>query len=518
MFRFGQKSILFISCLVLIITVYLLIWRPDYNFFDGGLITVILLSLFIKDDTVTSWMGIICTLVVLTVAFLPHKNPNVAEVFIEHFFSLILVIGTTMLVLFVKRLYRTLEADENQLTALFKHANEGIILTNQQGEIVLANPEAERLFGYSAEEMLNQKIEMLIPRRFTGQHVQHRSNFAKKPTDRKMGTGMALFALRKDGSEFAVEVSLSHFNQGRERYVLAFIIDVTLRKESENNLLAQKKQLEELTQSMQALNTDLEQKVDERTKNLQSAMQQLETSQSELEEALAKEKELSEIKSRFVSMASHEFRTPLSAILSSAALIGKYTQTDDQPRREKHVNKIREAVKHLNELLEDFLSLGRIEEGKVQISLEVIPLQGFMAETSEEVQGLLKQGQTLQCSVDPHLQIIADRRLLKHIFVNLLTNASKFSPVEAPITWTISRHENQVICTVADRGMGIPAEDKAYLFTSFFRGKNVTNIQGTGLGLHIVKRYVDMLDGTIEVDSELGKGTTITITFPNNIA
>lgn len=516
MFRFGHRQILFASFIILLVTVFLLIWRPDYNFFDGGLITVILLTLFIKDETITSWMGVICTVVVVTVAFLPHKNPNPAEVFIEHFFSLILVIGTTLLVIFVKRLYRTLEAEENQLTALIQHATEGIILTNEDGLIILANPEAENLFGYTSEEMLRKPIETLIPSRFREKHVGHRKNFNKQPADRKMGSGMALFALRKDGTEFPVEVSLSHFKQGYDKFVLAFVVDITMRKESEDRLLAQKQQLEELTRSMQRLNQDLEQKVDERTRNLQDALQQLEISQQELEEALHKEKELNEIKSRFVSMASHEFRTPLSAILSSAALIKKYEQTEDQQKREKHVQKIRDAVKHLNELLEDFLSLGRIEEGKVNIHPEDIPLASLMQETREEVQGLLKKGQHIDISVDAALVILTDKRLLKHIFVNLLTNAIKFSPENSPISWVANKMGENIRMEVADQGMGIPKEDQHYLFSSFFRAKNVTNIQGTGLGLHIVKRYVDMLSGNIQVESELGKGTSIIISFPNH--
>lgn len=373
MFHFGQRQTLIISIFIMLVTACLLVWRPDYNFFDGGLITAILLTIFIKKDAPTRIMGIACTVLVVVIACLPHKNPNLAEVFIEHFFSLILVISSTMLVLFLKRLYRT----------------------------------------------------------------------------------------------------------------------------------------------MQELNQALEKEVEKRTANLELALSHLASSQAELKDALEKEKELNEIKSRFVSMASHEFRTPLSAILSSAALIAKYPNTDEQPRREKHVGKIRESVIHLNELLEDTLSLGRIEEGKVHVHPEVISLSAFAQETADEVQGLLKPGQILQPDVQANLQVISDKRLLKHIFVNLLTNAIKFSPAGTSIGWKLWEQNGQIWAEVADQGMGIPEEDKAYLFSSFFRARNVTNIQGTGLGLHIVKRYVDMLHGEIGVASELNKGTTISINFPN---
>ncbi|UYQ91894.1 PAS domain-containing sensor histidine kinase [Chitinophaga horti] len=505
-----------IAVFILVITTYLLVWRPDYNFFDGGLMTAILLTMFIKKDAATHWMGAACTVIVVVIACLPHRNPDYAEVFIEHFFSLILVVSATLLTLFVKRLYRTLEADENQLDALFRNATEGIILTNSKGRIVLANPEVERLFGYPSNEILGKDIEILIPKRYYHSHVHQRNHYMHQPLSRPMGHGLKLFGLRKDGSEFPVEVSLSHFRQSSEDFVLAFVMDITTRRQAENEQLEQKKQLEQMAGEMQQLNQELERKVESRTNNLHEAMKQLELSQTELRDALDKEKELGEIKSRFVSMASHEFRTPLSAILSSAALIGKYTTTGDQEKREKHVHKIREAVKHLNELLEDFLSLGRIEEGKIQTTTAYLDLQSFISDTAEEVQGLLKPGQVLHRSLRGTTGFITDKRLLKHIFVNLLTNASKFSPADSPIDWQIWLQDDRIYATVTDRGMGIPDEDKPYLFSSFFRARNVTNIQGTGLGLHIVKRYVDMLQGSIEVDSEHGEGTTIRLSFPNH--
>ncbi|WP_295116981.1 PAS domain-containing sensor histidine kinase [uncultured Chitinophaga sp.] len=516
MFRFGQQQILAIAVFILVITTYLLVWRPDYNFFDGGLMTAILLTMFIKKDAATHWMGAACTIIVIVIACLPHRNPDYAEVFIEHFFSLILVISATLLTLFVKRLYRTLEADENQLDALFRNATEGIILTNSKGRIVLANPEVEKLFGYASEELLGKDIETLIPKRYYKSHVTQRSEYMHKPVSRPMGHGVNLFGLRKDGSEFPVEVSLSHFRQASEDFVLAFVMDITMRKIAENEQLEQKKQLETMAAEMQLLNQELERKVESRTNNLHEAMKQLELSQTELQDALHKEKELGEIKSRFVSMASHEFRTPLSAILSSAALIGKYTTTGDQDKREKHVHKIKESVKHLNELLEDFLSLGRIEEGKIQSKPTYLDLQTFISETADEVQGLLKPGQILHKELRGTTGFVTDKRLLKHIFVNLLTNASKFSPANTPITWQVWQDDGHIKARVSDKGMGIPEEDKPYLFSSFFRARNVTNIQGTGLGLHIVKRYVDMLDGEIIIDSKNGEGTSIQLSFPNH--
>jgi len=405
--------------------------------------------------------------------------------------------------------------DRAHMTSLFENATEGIILTNGQGHIVLANPAAERMFGYSANELEDLPVEVLIPGNFRPGHQALREGFHKKPSNRSMGAGRDLFALKKNGEEFPVEISLSHYKKNNELFVIAFIVDITLRKEVEQNLVKKQTELEKVTFEIRKLNTELEKKVDERTHILQEALEKLEQSQTELHEALDKEKMLNEIKSRFVSMASHEFRTPLSAVLSSASLISKYTKEDDQGKRDKHIDRIKDSVKHLNDILEDFLSLGKLDEGRISADPHEFNLPEMITETLADLKVVLKPGQKFNFKYEGEEKINADKKLLRNILINLLSNAAKFSEEDSPITISVKSDNEINTITVTDKGLGISTKDQEHLFTMFYRASNVTNIQGTGLGLHIVKRYLDLINGNVNLQSTLGKGTSITITFPN---
>src|SRR6185437_754610 len=378
---------------------------------------------------------------------------------------------------------------------------------------------AYRLFQYEHGELLNQTIDILIPQRFHARHVADREGFYQHPGNRTMGHGRDLFARRKDGSEFPVEVSLSYYRQKNVLYVIAFIVDITERKKAERDLLQKQEQLRRVSEDIGKLNTELETKVEQRTLILREALQELEKSQGELSEALSKEKELSEIKSRFVSMASHEFRTPLSTVLSSAALLGKYQQAEDQEKRDRHIKRIKDAVKHLNTLLEDFLSLGKLEEGKIKAEPASFAVREFLEEVVEEMRPLAKDDQRIDLVYSGTDGFVSDKRLLKNILINLLSNAVKFSPEGAAIRLeAVHTAEGGLSVSVQDEGIGISAEDRQHLFSSFFRGANALNIEGTGLGLHIVQRYVELLGGTIGLESELGKGTCVRVAIPGQPA
>lgn len=406
-----------------------------------------------------------------------------------------------------------MEFDISHITSLFENATEGFVVTDVHATIILVNPSACRMFNYAPEELVGQKIELLIPKEYRATHVHLRDGFYKDPQNRVMGHGRDLHGQKKNGHTFPVEVSLSTYLQNEERFVIAFIIDITHRKQIEQNMITQQQQLEKMASEMRQMNAELEAKVEERTIILKEALQKLEHSQEELSEALDKERQLNEIKSRFVSMASHEFRTPLSTILSSASLLGRYTTSEEQEKRNKHIDKIKSSVKHLNDLLEDFLSLGKLDEGKVTVNVQEFDLKEMLADTIDEMKGLIKKEQQVIFDFSGHEMVHSDKKLVKNILINLMSNAIKFSDDRGKI-YINSQVGDYAVITVRDEGIGIPADDQEHLFSSFYRGKNVVNIQGTGLGLHIVKRYVDLLCGTIELKSELGKGTAITFTIP----
>ena len=370
--------------------------------------------------------------------------------------------------------------------ALFNNAAIGIIIADDRGEIVEINEFALNQFSYAKEELVGQKIEILIPRRYAERHIKHRDNYSSNAHSRPMGTGMDLFAIKKDGTEFPVEVSLSPYQSKNGKFAIAFVSDISIRKESEQALLD--------------LNAELEEKVNERTQSLS--------------DALEKEKELNELKSRFVSMASHEFRTPLSTVLSSAYLVSKYTTGEEQPQRDKHIQRIVSSVNMLTDILNDFLSVGKIEEGKIQVRFAEFDIKDFMHQLEAEMHPIFKKDQKINYShIGPEI-VMLDPTMLKHIVMNLVSNAIKFSSEGAVIEVKTETKENgDVLLAIKDNGMGIPTEDQEHLFERFFRGGNVTNIQGTGLGLHIVTKYVELMNGTITCNSKENEGTEFLIIF-----
>ncbi len=237
--------------------------------------------------------------------------------------------------------------------------------------------------------------------------------------------------------------------------------------------------------------------------------------EAEMLNALKKERELGELKSRFVSMASHEFRTPLSTILSSANLIARQNEPGKEEQRLKNVERIKSSVRNLVDILNEFLSLGRLEEGKVSVNPEAFDLVKFMEAIVQELEHAQKPGQQVRINAQqPRIPVMLDKQFVRNIFLNLLSNALKYSPEGKPVDIVLQQQPTTVRVQIADQGVGIPEDEHKHLFDLFFRARNATNIQGTGLGLPIVKKYIDLMQGDIAVVSRLESGTTFTVTLP----
>jgi signal transduction histidine kinase len=321
-----------------------------------------------------------------------------------------------------------------------------------------------------------------------------------------MGMGRDLYGITKKGKEIPLEISLSSYTNEEGVFSIAFISDITSRLEVQNKLREQRL-------ALAAMNEEMEKKVIERTAKLQETMAKLEASKDKLTDALSKEKDLGELKSSFVSMASHEFRTPLSTILSSASLLAKYKFTEDQEKRDKHVQRIKSSVINLTNILNEFLSLGKIEEGRIKAHFSVFNIKEFIDQQCQEMAALFKQGQQIEYVHIGKEMVTLDENLFKNVLINLLSNATKFSSENKKIYINVNASDSELIFIIRDEGIGISEKDQQHLFEIFFRAKNALNIAGTGLGLHIVARYAEMMNGTISIKSTLGEGTEITIKF-----
>ncbi len=398
---------------------------------------------------------------------------------------------------------------------IFQSSVEAIIMVDKDGKILLANPVSERMFGYDPGGLLGMVIEDLLPDHLRKRHVGYRHSFNENPEPRPMGMGRDLIAKRKDGLEFQVAVSLSYAKIDGMLMVMAFVSDITERKKAEEALKRSEEQL-------LVYASELEKKVQSRTEDLNSTINALENevvvrkrAEEDAHKALDRERELNDLKSKFVSIASHEFRTPLSTVLSSASLIDQYNNRGEIDKVTKHVLRIKSSVNNLTSILNDFLSLGKLEEGKIDVIKESILVEEFLKEVYEEIISTLKTGQKLQgfCA-DGQAEVFTDVRILRNILFNLISNATKYSDEGKEIRIECKPEDNGVVFRICDEGIGIPKEDQKHMFDRFFRASNAGNVQGTGLGLNIVKRYVDLLGGRISFTSEYGKGSIFTLWIP----
>ncbi len=342
------------------------------------------------------------------------------------------------------------------------------------------NKEAVRNTGYSLDE-----FKKMTPLDIKPEH--NRSGFQKLIAP-LMGEnqGKVKFETlhqRKNGTTYPVEVQLQSSMMGARQVFVAIILDITERK---------------------SYTEKLEKTVEERTRQLTVA--------------LSREKELNELKTRFLSLVSHEFKTPLSSILTSITLLGKYTLSEQQDKRDKHVSTIRSKVKYLDNILNDFLSVERLDSGKYNYKVEAFPISKIVNEVVYDANMLLKNGQKIRYpeNIDD-LIINFDEKTLELALSNLIHNAIKYSPEDSTIDLQVAKKDQAWTIQVIDNGIGIPKKDQKHIFNRYFRAENAVLTQGTGIGLNIARQHLENLGATLEFTSEESKGSVFTVKIPQNI-
>ncbi|MEE1898245.1 PAS domain-containing sensor histidine kinase [Flavobacterium rakeshii] len=392
--------------------------------------------------------------------------------------------------------------DQVLLNAIIENAIDGIITINQHGVIELINPSACKLFLYTPEEIIGQNISVLIPSTLKEKYSSWIRSFSRSSrTNRVRSANKELIGYKKDGSVFPFRLGISEIKLGDKRIFTGFVHDLSYQKEAENKLLLYTQHLEELVKA--------------RTISLDETIDALIDAKEEISTALEKEKKAGQLKSRLLSMASHEFRTPLSTIQLSTSLIQRYAENLEESKIENHVYKIKSAISNLKTILDDFLQLEKAESNKVTVSPSRFEIDVFIKEIIDELQVLAKKEQKIIGSHTGKAKLVKlDVNLLKNCIINLVANSIKYSGEETSIEINTSVTQNNIIITVKDNGIGIPDEDQEHLFEAFFRAHNTGSIPGTGLGLHIVARYVKLMGGTISCKSEVNEGTLFTIQFP----
>ena len=382
--------------------------------------------------------------------------------------TIIGVLGTYVDITARKEAESALRTSEEKFRQLIESAPIAIIITDPNGYIVLVNQAAEKLLGYERQALIGQLVEVLVPDAAQGIHPQHRIDYIAAAEKRRPAV-MELAARRKDGTVFPVDLQLSYIDIAPTQLVMSFVIDSTQRKQAE----------------------------------------------AALKLALAQEKELGELKSRFVSMASHEFRTPLAAILATTETLSYYRTKMAPEQIDSRLAKIRQQVIYMKAIMEDVLQLARMQSGRV----EFMPIQGDFAALCQEIMEefesqSLYRGRLIYASTVAPLLANFDPHLMRQVINNLVLNALKYSAAEKTVHIALLDEANQLTLRVTDEGIGIPPNDLKHLFEPFHRATNVGSISGTGLGLSIAKQAIELHQGTITPVSQVGLGTTFTVVLP----
>lgn len=357
---------------------------------------------------------------------------------------------------------------------LVESAPDPMVVVGSDGRIALLNSQAERLFRYEHEELLGTPVEMLVSERFREGYRAHRGRYFADPLVRPMGAELDLYGVRKDGTEFPVEISLSPIETEEGVMISAAIRDVTERRRAQAEL-------------QRALAWE--------------------------REAAARLRELDRLKDEFLTTVSHELRTPLTSIAAfSEVLLLTERELDDATRAEV-TERISNNASQMGAMIEQLLDYSRLQADKVTLTPAPLPVRDAVM-SSVEAAAVLLGSRKLAIDIPVELEAFADERGFQRILVNLLTNAAKFSPDGSVIRLTGGRADNHAVLSVQDEGIGISPEDQTRIFERFYQSTTVSGRLGTGVGLSIVKRYVELHGGRVWVESEPGVGSTFSFTLP----
>ena len=406
------------------------------------------------------------------------------------------------------------KSDEVFYKICFDSLQEGICVANQDGIIIMNNFAIEEIFGYDEGELLGKKIELLMPEANRESHRTFYDAYLKNHKNRKIAKGREFFGLHKNGSILDLEIGLNYFELNGEIYAKALVSEISARKRRENRIRAYSRTLEDEVKKGTNQLTNVVRELERSNKMLKDEIKERILAEKKSKKALEKEKEFNLMQTKFVSLASHEFKTPLSGILTSAGLIEKYNQRQPHEKIENHVKTIKTLVYQLNTILDDFLYLERVESDDYVFQISQFKMCDLVSSIVKDSQPLLKEGQwidVIQCN-NP-VDILHDQKVIGIVIRNVLYNAIKYSLSHSKIEMKIELND-QLTIRIRDWGIGIPKEAEDHVFDRFYRARNALPIQGTGIGLNIVKRHMNKLNGSIEIQSEENKGTIVILKLP----
>ncbi|MFD1314840.1 PAS domain-containing sensor histidine kinase [Namhaeicola litoreus] len=406
------------------------------------------------------------------------------------------------------------ENDQKLCIQCFDTMLEGICIIDQSGKIIRNNKSFEEIFGFDRDELIDQSIDILIPIESRKLHQEHLRNFYKSPVTFKKRQGREFRALKKDGSSVYVEIGLNQLEFNGNVYTKTSVTDISNRKQKEFEIVGLNRELKGAVAKQTLELRKLVSELQKSNKALVKEVKQKELAEIQAKQALKKEKELHLLQTKFLSMVSHEFKTPLSGMLTSISLIKKYTENLNQAPLDKHIETINRLIFQLNNVLNDFLFLEKSDSYKMVYTKLEFDICELIHEANQDLENILKSGQYIEFECpEKEIIIYQDRTIVDFIYRNLLSNAIKYSEENNKIEvalWT----DNELHLEIIDSGIGIPKPEQKHLFERFFRASNALFLQGSGIGLNMVKHHLEEIGGKISFESEEHKGSRFTIQIP----